>query len=70
MDTFGLAPGPLVGKLLAMVNEAHVSGELSTREEALALVRRELPAVSKQQTRVSQKPRNSGVKTIPDTKVV
>ncbi|TEU18941.1 MAG: CCA tRNA nucleotidyltransferase [Dehalococcoidia bacterium] len=68
MDTFGLAPGPLVGKLLAMVNEAHASGELSTREEALALVRRELSTVSKQQTRVSRKSQNSGVKTIPNTK--
>jgi poly(A) polymerase len=42
MNTFNLAPGRLIGKLLAMVNEAHASGELSTREEALALVRREL----------------------------
>jgi poly(A) polymerase len=42
MDAFDLAPGPLIGKLLAMVNEAHASGELSTREEALALVRKEL----------------------------
>ena len=42
MNTFDLAPGPLIGKLLSMVNEAHASGELSTREEALALVRKEL----------------------------
>jgi len=69
MDTFGLAPGPLVGKLLGMVNEAHASGELSTREEALASVRRELSTVSKQQTRVSRKSQNSGVKTIPNKKV-
>jgi len=69
MDTYGLAPGPLVGKLLAMVNEAHASGELSTREEALALVRRKLSSVSKQQTRVSQKSQNSEVKTISNTKV-
>jgi poly(A) polymerase len=69
MDTLGLAPGPLIGKLLAMVNEAHASGELSTREEALALVRRELSSVSKQQTRVSQNPQNSEVKTISNTKV-
>jgi poly(A) polymerase len=68
MNTFDLAPGPLIGKLLAIVNEAHASGELSTREEALALVQRELSAVSKQQTRVSQKSQNSGVKTIPNTK--
>jgi poly(A) polymerase len=69
MDTFGLAPGRLIGKLLTMVNEAHASGELSTREEALALVRRELPAVSKQQARVSQNSQNSEVKTISNTKV-
>jgi len=68
MNNFDLAPGPLIGKLLAIVNEAHASGELSTREEALALVRRELSAVSKRQTRVSQKSQNSGVKTIPNTK--
>jgi poly(A) polymerase len=42
MNKFDLAPGPLIGKLLAMVNEAHASGELGTREEALALVRKEL----------------------------
>jgi poly(A) polymerase len=42
MDAFDLAPGPLIGRLLVMVNEAHASGELSTREEALASVQREL----------------------------
>jgi poly(A) polymerase len=42
MNTFDLAPGQLIGRLLTMVNEAHASGELSTREEALALVRKEL----------------------------
>jgi poly(A) polymerase len=62
MSTFDLAPGALIGRLLAMVNEAHASGELSTREEALALVQRELSAVNKQQTRISQKSQNSGVK--------
>jgi putative nucleotidyltransferase with HDIG domain len=68
MNTFDLAPGSLIGKLLAIVNEAHASGELSTREEALALVRRELSSVNKQQTRVPQKSQNSGVKTISNTK--
>jgi poly(A) polymerase len=42
MNKFDLVPSPLIGKLLAMVNEAHASGELSTKEEALALVRKEL----------------------------
>ena len=59
IDTFDLAPGPLVGRLLTMVSEAHASGELSTREEALDLVRRELSSLSKQQTRASRKARNS-----------
>ena len=69
MNNFDLAPGPLIGKLLALVDEAHASGELNTREEALALVRRELPPMSKQQIKVPQNSQNSGVKTIPDTKV-
>jgi putative nucleotidyltransferase with HDIG domain len=46
INIFGLTPGPLIGKLLALVREAQASGELTTREEALALVRRKL---SKQQ---------------------
>ncbi|OGN96059.1 MAG: hypothetical protein A2Z77_07425 [Chloroflexi bacterium RBG_13_51_36] len=62
MDTFDLAPGPLVGKLLAMVNEAHASGELSTSEEALALVQNELSTMSKQQPRASRRSRSSGAK--------
>ncbi|MHC1579004.1 MAG: HD domain-containing protein [Dehalococcoidia bacterium] len=59
MNTFDLAPGPLVGRLLAMVSEAHASGELSTREEALDLVRKDLSSLSKQQIRESRKARNS-----------
>jgi poly(A) polymerase len=62
MDTFDLTPGPAVGKLLAMVNEAHASGELNTREEALALLQNELSTLSKPQTRASRKSRGSGVK--------
>ena len=42
MNTFGLTPGSLVGELLALVREAQASGELTTREEALTLVRQEL----------------------------
>jgi poly(A) polymerase len=68
MNNFDLAPGPLIGNLLAIVNEAHVSGELSTKEEALALARRELSAVSKQQISAHKKSRDSGVKTIPNAK--
>jgi poly(A) polymerase len=42
MDIFGLRPGRLIGELLTEVREAQVAGDLSTREEAMALVRKEL----------------------------
>ena len=42
MDIFGLSPGRLIGELLTGVREAQVAGELSTREEAIELVRKEL----------------------------
>ncbi|MCJ7655733.1 MAG: HD domain-containing protein [Dehalococcoidia bacterium] len=42
MDIFDLSPGRLIGELLTEVREAQVAGELSTREEAIALVRKEL----------------------------
>ena len=69
MDKFDLAPGPLVGRLLAMVNEAHASGELSTREEALALVRTELSTVKRQHTKIARKSRNCGAEIVSKAKV-
>src|SRR4030066_487882 len=42
MDIFGLSPGRLIGELLTGVREAQVAGELSTREEAIELVRKDL----------------------------
>jgi len=42
MNSFRLSPGPLIGELLAIVHEAQASGEISTREETLALVQGEL----------------------------
>lgn len=42
MDALGLAPGPLVGQLLEAVQEAQAAGEVTTREQALALARQEL----------------------------
>ena len=39
MAALGLAPGPLVGALLREIAEAQAAGELSTREEAIALAR-------------------------------
>jgi poly(A) polymerase len=42
INTFGLAPGPLIGELLDLVREAEASGEVTSKEEALALARAEL----------------------------
>jgi len=42
MQTLGLSPGPLVGQLLATVEEAQGAGEVRSREDALTLARREL----------------------------
>lgn len=42
MAAFGLEPGPRLGQLLEKVAEARAAGEVSTGEEALALVRKEL----------------------------
>ena len=40
-DELGLPPGPEIGRLLERVQEERAAGEISTREEALELVRRE-----------------------------
>jgi hypothetical protein len=40
-DEVGVAPGPEVGRLLERVEEERAAGTISTREEALDLVRRE-----------------------------
>ncbi len=39
IETFGLAPGPLIGELLEAVREAQAGGEVEDREAALALAR-------------------------------
>jgi len=49
MRLFGLKPGPRIGSLLALVHEAHASSEVSTREEALALVENELSGANDEQ---------------------
>jgi hypothetical protein len=41
-DELGVAPGPEVGRLLELVAEERAAGTISTREEALELVRRSL----------------------------
>ena len=42
IKTFGLSPGPKMGQLLEAVREAQASGEVTTREEALAYIRKRL----------------------------
>lgn len=39
-DELGIAPGPEVGRLLALVEEERAAGTIATRDEALALVTR------------------------------
>ena len=41
-DELGIPPGPEVGRLLELVAEERAAGTISTREEALELVRRSL----------------------------
>ena len=42
LQEFSLQPGPLVGRLIESIREAQAAGEVSTREEALALARKKL----------------------------
>ncbi len=42
INSFGLKPGPKIGKLLEAVREAQASGEIASREEALAYIREHL----------------------------
>lgn len=43
IEHLGVEPGPLVGELLEMIIEAQSTGEIQTREEALALAQENLP---------------------------
>ncbi len=42
INIFGMSPGPKIGELLEAVREAQASGELATRDEALAYIRERL----------------------------
>lgn len=42
INIFGMSPGPRIGEFLEQVREAQASGELATREEALAYIREHL----------------------------
>jgi hypothetical protein len=37
MERFHLVPGPLIGNLLAQIEEAQAVGELATRDDAFVL---------------------------------
>jgi poly(A) polymerase len=54
MQHLNLPPGPRLGQLLDLVAEARAMGEITTREEALALVAKEL-----QEHGVEEQPRSS-----------
>ena len=43
LKSAGYEPGPLFGKILALVEERRLEGEVSSRDEALALVRERFP---------------------------
>ena len=43
MEALHLPPGPLIGRLLDVAEEAQAVGEVTTREEALAVARKTLP---------------------------
>jgi len=45
MKVFALPEGPLIGRLIALVKEAHAIGEINTSEEAVALVKKEMARV-------------------------
>jgi tRNA nucleotidyltransferase (CCA-adding enzyme) len=49
MHALGIAPGPLVGRLLAEIGNAHASGEISTSEEAIGLAKRLLVGLTQKQ---------------------
>jgi len=66
MRKFGLEPGPEVGRLLAMVHEAQASGEVSNREEALALVGNELSDTNSEQAEDCRDPQDHGEASILD----
>jgi len=42
INIFGMSPGPKIGELLETVREAQASGELTTREEALSYIQKQL----------------------------
>jgi len=48
INIFGMSPGPKIGKLLEAVREAQASGELTTRQEALSYIQKQLSSKAEQ----------------------
>ena len=48
INIFGLSPGPKIGELLEAVREAQASGELTTRQEALSYIQKQLSSKAEQ----------------------
>ena len=46
MGALSLRPGPVVGELLALIDEARAVGQVDTREEAISLARSALESGS------------------------
>ena len=46
MAEFGMAPGPAVGKYLALVREAQLAGDVTTADDAVAWLRRHAGAAA------------------------
>jgi tRNA nucleotidyltransferase/poly(A) polymerase/very-short-patch-repair endonuclease len=62
MAALDLGPGPLIGRLLDAIDEAHATGEITTQEQAIALARELIasqPAPSPQATRGLGEPESS-----------
>lgn len=49
INKFGLQPGPFVGQMLRLIEEAHASGEIENRHEAFSLVEMEIDQAEKDQ---------------------
>ncbi len=66
MREFGFGPGPRVGELLAVVHEAQASGEVGSREEALALVKDELSGAGDRKVEHGSSPHDNEDERIVD----
>ncbi len=54
MSSFGVPAGPRLGEILELVREAQAAGEVASREEALALVRKALTDPSAGTSKLSE----------------